>query len=340
MIGSPGTDIRTITSNLGFGPYSFVRDRISVADLFRPGDRCGLYALHFANGDGYVGKTIDVVRRFAGHRQNHDDIVEIAFRLVPAQDQDREERAAITRCEAAGVRLRNIQFMSIVLGDADLDTVVSQETQAEWLRSLHRTTTFKERPDDLALRRRYETRFAQLKNRRQWPLLQPVLQEYAATCLPAPDRTELSFWSITCLAARSFEGQRLLARLNIFWQEVMTVGLDTAMGKLWYTFHVRQSVLQRAGFRVPVFARLHEHRYDPGGQDQVQVIANDDHAGDTLRLLADPAFVAAAKDFNLNLMRKGANNFARFHCFALADHMLRPQYSPLIPAYASRLNRQ
>jgi hypothetical protein len=139
----------------------------------------------------------------------------------------------------------------------------------------------------------------------------------------------LSFWSVTCLAAKNHDGQRLLMRLNIFWQEVMTVGLDTVTGTLWYTFHVRQSVLKQAGFKVPTFARLRDHRYDPGGQDQVQVIADDDHAGDALRLLADPAFVAAAKDFNLNLMRKGPNNFARFHCFALADRMLRPRHLPI-----------
>jgi hypothetical protein len=135
-----------ITGDLGFGPYAFVRDRISVADLFKPNRRCGLYALHFANGDGYVGKSVDVVRRFVGHRQNHDDIVEIAFRLVPAPDQDREERAAIAACEVAAVRLRNIQFMSVVLGDADLDTVISRDEQAVWLRSYARTTTFDERP--------------------------------------------------------------------------------------------------------------------------------------------------------------------------------------------------
>ena len=62
----PQTDIRTITNDLGFGTYAFVRDRISVADLFKPNRRCGLYALHFANADGYVGMSIDVVRRIVG----------------------------------------------------------------------------------------------------------------------------------------------------------------------------------------------------------------------------------------------------------------------------------
>ena len=37
-------------------PY-YGQGRASIADLFPPGQRCGLYILHFANGEIYAGQA-------------------------------------------------------------------------------------------------------------------------------------------------------------------------------------------------------------------------------------------------------------------------------------------
>ena len=332
MASNQGTDIRTITGALGFDSYLDIRSRISVADLFKPKRRCGLYALYFANGEGYIGRTVDVARRFCGHRLNHEDIAEIAFRPLRESDQDREERIAIGVCEAARVRLRNIQFVSVVVGETDLDMIFPVDQQIQWLQSDKRASSLLRRPNDEDLRRRYQKRFNALEARRQWPILQPVLREYLATCIPTPDQTELSFWSISCLSGQLYNRGRLLARLNLNWQEVMSVGMDAASGSIWITFHVRRSILEARKFIVPKFASLVDHHYAPGGSDQVKIWANEMSPGDILSIIQDDAFRAAAKDFNLNLMRKGANNFARFHCFALADAIMKPEHVPFRPA--------
>jgi len=326
-----GTDIRSITGALGFGSYFDVRGRLSIADIFKPKKRCGLYALFFANGDGYIGRTIDVVRRFAGHRANHEDIAEIAFRPMSESEQDHEERLTIAACEARHVRLRNIQFVSVVIGETDLDLVLPPAQQAHWLRSYDHASHPLHRPNDESLRRRYEKRFTALEGRRQWPVMRSILQEYVATCLPIADRTELSFWSVSCLPGNLYRGRRQLARLNINWQEVMTAGTYADDGSVWFTFHVRRSILTEHGFEAPSFGSLVDHKYAPGGDDQVEIVADEAATGDVLSMIKGHAFRAAAKDFNLNLMRKGANNFARFHCFALADSILKPKHIPFRP---------
>ncbi|MGO9672769.1 MAG: hypothetical protein ACLPSF_01110, partial [Methylocella sp.] len=155
-----GTDIRETVSRIGFGDFMDVQLRLTIADLFPKSSRCGLYAMHFANGEGYIGRTINIVQRFHGHRGNHDDIVALSFRPLPARDQDREERAAIAACEASGVHLRNIQFASFMTSESnDLDLILPLEEQNAWLQDSAAHCRSTERPDDADLRRRYRSRF-------------------------------------------------------------------------------------------------------------------------------------------------------------------------------------
>ena len=313
-------DFRAIAHRLGFSPFEDVRSRPSIADLFPRSRRCGLYALSFGNGEGYIGRTIDVVRRFAGHRANHEDIVEIAFRPLTADLQDREERAAIATCEQAGMLLRNVQFASVVLGETDLDLVISPAEQSAWLKKDVAGNSSSDRVDDSNLRRKYRRRFDELCRDNHWAALGPILQAYAATCIPAPAKTELSFWSISCLPGVGSSYARMLARININAQEVF--GAFAERNSLGCAFQVRKSIIDRAKLRWPPWVEVTPHRYAPGGHDQVRLTIWDENPGDILRLVAVPAFRSAAKDFNLNLMRKGANLNARSHCFDLADVLL------------------
>ena len=60
--------------HLGFEKHLFVKERQSIADCFTKKNRCGIYILHFENGEYYVGLAIDILKRFAQHRKNHSDI--------------------------------------------------------------------------------------------------------------------------------------------------------------------------------------------------------------------------------------------------------------------------
>lgn len=71
------------------------------------GDRCGIYVLRFADGEQYVGQSVDVVNRFTSHRRRWDDIQAIEFCHVSREILDDAEKETIQLRRDAGVRLRN-----------------------------------------------------------------------------------------------------------------------------------------------------------------------------------------------------------------------------------------
>jgi hypothetical protein len=123
-----------LLAELEFPKPIYVRGRTSVADLFKPGERCGIYVLHFTTGEKYAGKAVDVTRRYVGHRQNHRDIEMVSFRQVPPADIDEVEQHVIEQLEQSGVLLRNIMYTSIPKGESDFDLVMPLEDQERWLR--------------------------------------------------------------------------------------------------------------------------------------------------------------------------------------------------------------
>src|SRR5258708_13619831 len=76
----------------GFPKPHHIEQRASIASLFTKEKRCGIYVLHFANGEYYVGQSIDVVRRHSDHRRKHTDIRQIIFNPVPPNSLDAEEK--------------------------------------------------------------------------------------------------------------------------------------------------------------------------------------------------------------------------------------------------------
>lgn len=65
--------------------------RDAAPTTFLPLDRrlCGIYTLHFANGERYVGQTVGLANRLASHLRRWDDIT--ALDLV-VDDQEQQER--------------------------------------------------------------------------------------------------------------------------------------------------------------------------------------------------------------------------------------------------------
>lgn len=127
-----GADTRI--GELGFPSWTDVIQRISIADLFfKKTSRCGIYVLGFADGERYVGQSIDVVKRFAQHRLVHGAISSFTFRRVPREDLSRFERECIHLLEAHGIRLRNLDHMSVLQGERDLDLIVTPDEQIQWL---------------------------------------------------------------------------------------------------------------------------------------------------------------------------------------------------------------
>ncbi|RAV34501.1 GIY-YIG nuclease family protein [Corynebacterium heidelbergense] len=100
--------------------------------------RRGIYILEFANGDRYVGQTVDFASRFtthvhgSAHHAPWADIIAVCFWAIPSGDLDAAERSEIKRVAAQGFTLRN-KAGNLGHGQpAPLDEVVTVEEQKHW----------------------------------------------------------------------------------------------------------------------------------------------------------------------------------------------------------------
>lgn len=304
---------------LGFPRWSDVGGRLSVADLFPPKRRCGVYVLGFDNGDRYVGQSIDVTKRFAQHRLNHHDITHLTFRVVPKADLSRVERECIHALEARKTRLRNLDHMSVVQGERDLDVLISPEEQQRWLDRQLDPPIGPRQVEDRELRRRLRTRFERFMKRPHADEALFVLGTYIHSVIPFPRRTELTFWCMSCLPN---DPPSVYSRVNINMQEVLTIEGDE--DGLWVHFHLAQSP-----FRQSLGERWQEdlaglgwtfnmHQWKPGGHDQFCMFGNTaEDATSLMARLQEPS--DAMSLLNANSMRKGPTYWSRSHCFDLVD---------------------
>ncbi|RAV32664.1 GIY-YIG nuclease family protein [Corynebacterium heidelbergense] len=109
----------------------------SVATLLGSYGR-GIYILEFANGDRYVGQTVNFASRFATHVHGSThhapwaDIIAVCFWAIPSGNLDAAERSEIKRVAAQGFTLRNKAGNLGHWQPAPLDEVVSVEEQKHW----------------------------------------------------------------------------------------------------------------------------------------------------------------------------------------------------------------
>ena len=308
-----------LLTDLGFSELKEVTGRASIADLFQAKERCGVYVLAFGNGEYYAGQAVDVVRRFGDHRKNHADISHMTFQQVAQPDLNRVEQYVIHTLEASGFLLRNIVFMSHVQGERDLDLVVTPAEQKRWLEG-ELLDDVGPHVQDQSLRRRYQRRFAQFMDLPQAQGALVLLNLYLTTVIPAPRRTELTFWSVTCRPETRDAPQY---RVNVNMQEVFALYEE---GDLKASFYLAshpfqeklgpdwQQVLTDAGWEWS------DHAYAPGGYDQFnfRVTGIEEIAA----VIMNATSSKAMRFMNLRLMRKGATKYSRYHCLGLADAAL------------------
>lgn len=323
------TDIDAVLHTRSYGDPMYVRGRASIADLIAPkptGARCGIYVLHFEEGQYYCGQARDVTRRYVQHRKVHPDIVKISFRRVPEDRLDAQERADVAALEAAGIRLRNVALVSVPPGESDFDLIMPTEEQQEWLRDAERVEESGERADDPALRERYARRYQQFAQSAHAAESIEVLERYVRTTIPVPKRSEMSFWYCSCMPSSRNPAMTLYTRINVNWQTVFEV--REASGRLEFVWYLPREPLRRAF--GPLLWRLRRRygllsvRRSPlvqGDRLQVNIVVGG--AEMAKQLLEDREVLAAARRFNLRLMRMGpAANGHRYHCLDLADRLL------------------
>ncbi len=306
----------------GFKP---VQGRASIADIYRKRRRCGIYILRFKNDEIYVGKAVDVTRRYVQHSKTHDDITHISFKPTAKVRLDEEERSMIWNLDKEGFYLRNILFTSMPRGESDFELVMTLDEQRRWMEDFSEPELSGTRAIDDTLRRKYKQRFQKF-------LLQPyadpaiaVLRQYVRLGIPYPLKSETSFWCCSCLPTYSSSKTTVYSRINVNWQEVLAVYAYEDI--LCSSFHLAITPLQDAyGESLDLLFNTYpgleytDNYYEPGGHDQINLIARGiDLIHD---LLADHTVVRAIRLFNLRLMTKGPCIFQRYHCMDLADRLL------------------
>ena len=315
---------KEIYMQLGFPELRDVAGRNTIADLYLR-KRTGIYLLYFPDNTYYVGQAVDVVRRFAQHLKQKGPIKSISFMPVAQSKLNKIEQQCIGVLEKH-CTLKNIALVSSPVQESDIDDVLSPLEQQNWLTHLA-LPCYRERISDKVLSSRYSEKFQKLLvNRFFMTQILPIYQKYMQYCIPEPFKTEISFWGCSCLPSFSSREIEVYSRINIYWQEVFTVGRDKINNLPLFSFHCLANEIMNDVKHLRFWRKqfktldISEHYYIPGGQDQCNPCLYS--TKETLRILDDPFFVTAIKKFNLQNMKKGAEVYSRYHCTDLATLVL------------------
>ncbi|GGH45846.1 GIY-YIG nuclease family protein [Microbacterium album] len=284
-----------------------------------PLEMVGIYILEFANGERYVGKTTNIVRRLAAHRRLHGDVRAFAFAAAPADELDSLERAVIAEQERF-VSLRNIALTELPGGNEPLEVVIQEVEQVilPWERGQRRTAL-----DQASSARR---RHWGLVRRPDYDALLDVLARYVHETVPDPIATAQHLWNVTALPStgRSREARRL-ATLNcggletlylIEWREGGQRGVqvqlnikdDAALGSIG-------DELLEDGTLIDA--------HDPAYRQASGVVSLcAPGLAEATRLLKSEPILDAAYRLNVELMRRGTSIFRRHHNAGFAEAIL------------------
>lgn len=326
-------------ADLGFSTPKPVGSLRTNAHLFpSSASRCGVYLLEFPEGKFYIGQAVDAVRRFADHRRNYENIIGFSFIPVPRLHLDDVEVALIHKADTLGIVLLNTTHASNVVGETDLDFLVSPDQQAAWLAEPE-IFNMSEHFDPIVLPesqvQRCAARFPKLMRHPLGPTAFELLRDYIVGCVPSPRRTEYSFWAVSCLPATGRQAGacrgRCLACINMAFMETFVVcQLKGAPRSLWGYVNVASDVLFETFETLWDFAdafpsvEMLNHNYKDAGEHQVSLNAGDE-AG-LRNLMQNVAVRRAAGALALRVMRKRATVFQKHHCKPLADALLAPTY--------------
>ncbi|MFT4155570.1 GIY-YIG nuclease family protein [Parafilimonas sp.] len=307
-----------------------VKGRLSISDLFpKSKKRCGIYLLNFSDNTFYIGQAIDAVKRFSQHRKNYDNIVRYWFIEVRKEDLNEVEERLIKNAEAEGLLIINKTFVSSIIGDTDLDLIISPTEQNNWLENdievsndgydLYATVETKHKI-------KYRQNFDKLKLVENYQQLKRILNLYIKKCLPAFKKTELSFWALSCMPSTNIGTYPRCFCMNVNAMEVFVLGYERKTKKP-FTFIILTSLfldnneeLDRL-FNNYKTLGAEQSKYRAAGADQIRFHFSDLDELETM-LLTEPKIINSIKELNLRLMRKGGTIYSPFHCFDLAKDVL------------------
>ena len=322
-----------MTRELVFREYD-VEGLSSLHGVLRGKRRAGIYILHFANGERYVGRSVDVIRRFREHCRysGFTDTVAVEFAPCARRDLASCESRTISQQRAQGFTIRNVVGTPGRLGTARIDELVTPEEQEAWRTTGVAPIDDETRVDDKSSRAAGRERFRLLTLVPEFDAVTALLREYVGSAIPAPRATERDFWTVSAMPAtnRSSTHQRIAA-INVNSPETLVLYVDH--GELGGFLNVSLSALSDSMTIADLAAMLVVTGSDfrlPG----IYASAGGDDCGfegsiDQLRaVLAVSEVQRAAREYVLNLLRKGGTIHARNHNYQLADLLLDDTAGP------------
>ena len=343
VAGQQGTNPRqsplTICKRLGFKQIHDVSGRYTVADLMPVSKgRTGLYLLGFADGNFYIGQSVDAAKRFGQHCLRHPDIDLFSYQKVPKRKLDEKEEETIWKAEKLGIPLTNKVFVSRTAGETDLDVVLPPKDQERWLK---KPTLFRRErkrvhiENEEAHRRRFNRNFKELSESPRFMKTLPLLKKYIQETLPAYKRTEYSFWSLSCAPSTNKSAWPRIAAFNIARMETFVVGYIKKHPEYYWGFinisnekmveeygkNWMKEIQEFYGSLEYGGVEADETDYASAGQDQASIHFSS--LGACIDLFANRGILDAARRFNLNAMRRRPCFYRGFHCFQLVDLVLK-----------------
>ena len=116
--------------------------------------------------------------------------MDFSFIPVNRTDLDNTEKALIYRAESLGLKITNAVHVTSIVGDTDLDLVVSASDQEAWLRQLSFFDRAEHNDAKIILPEaqqvRFSKHFAKFEKHPLAPRVLPLISHYVGQCLPAP----------------------------------------------------------------------------------------------------------------------------------------------------------
>lgn len=285
----------------------------------------GWYLLRFHDDSFYVGESVDLRGRMAGHRAKWgDEIATVRFlpEVASKQKLKRRERIFTHELEALGVPLRNVINARVTAGRDALDELLPTDEQGRWLANPQAynaadATPLKSMP---AQEVRYAAHARRYQAKPEAGEVTALLRAFLDSSVPLPRATEFQYWSVS---TGTYGGKRRFC-VSVGTMEVFVVS-DDLSGFL----NVRRSLLvpsaeaQREFLRRHPRVRLSYGEYADAGSDDITVQCWT--LNSLQRVVDDPCVTTAAAGLVLDVMRKRFCIYSRYHCPQLVQAVY-PEY--------------
>ncbi|MQY18408.1 GIY-YIG nuclease family protein [Nocardia macrotermitis] len=287
---------------------------------------CGLYILHFADGEAYVGGSVNVAARFSAHARMWSDIEAIDFAPWPVEDLDFAERHLVTLLEQT-TELRNKQWVYLA-GDDDDEFVPVEQARSivlPWDRG-SRTTV------DTGTAGEQRHRYWELHRHNDYPALRAAIALYINETIPDPANTQRYLWNISALPTRSRGGRRLMTLRCGALETLFVSESELDDGSLYTTIRMNVDIPKGMSDEDLTIESDLFHAL-PGTYRNQRVwswvfglydLIEEDINVDSVTGGYD--FFDLAYGLNIRMMRRGISRYARNHNQDLANDVLTEAY--------------